>query len=454
MRTKKSIIVVLLIICLLTVCGCSSKEVGPQKLWESFANAVTSDNKEGVAGCYYAPGSTSYTQYLESSELELFMANSDSIRTNSFEVITECDLSTATVVQKYYSAKVNATVTVLGEATDVEFEVYMSKTSDNGWFFTNPINIDAFEGELGNLPDDLWLRSALHVEGNFLYKPTYTIGTNEINYKEISISSYTANEKDVVIPAEINGLPVTTIKKYAFMKMGNIFEITFSNSKMRTLSIPESIVTIEDYAFFESAKLQELLIPKGVKTIGEFAFASSTGLKKVSFDIDDSGIYTEELLQEIASESDSGIVIKNARNMYVGDIIELDEGSSKLVKWSASPSNVATIDADKGTLTALSSGTVTITASLANDPTVKATVKLTVTPCTELIKVQGSAFDRCSGLEEVYIYARNPNSFGVAGSTFKLSSDVIIYVPKGSKEMYASSSNWSAYKEQIQEMDE
>lgn len=453
MRTRKSIIAFLFVICLLTVCGCSSKEVGPQKLWERYVEAVNSKNNEGIAATYFAEGSSAYTQYLSDEENFRTVNEIDSIKTTSFEYLTQSDLSSSTVVQKYFSAKINATIEVLGESYDSEFEVYMSETNVNGWFFTTPVNINPFEGELGNIPDDLWLRSALHTEGDFLYKPFYTLDGNVVTYSGIAISNYVGNGKDVVIPAEINGLPVTTIKKYAFMKLGSIFEITFSNSKMRTLSIPETVTTIEDYAFFEAGKLKELTIPSGVKTIGEFAFASCVDLKKISFDINDSELYSEEFLKEIASKSDSGIEIKGARNMYVGDIINLKEGNNKLVNWSVDKSNVASIDTDKGTLTAKSSGTVVITASLKSDPTIKATVTLTVSNCSELIKIQGSAFDRCSNLEEMYIYATNPNSFGVAGTSFKLNPAITIYVPKGSKEMYQNSTTWATYKDQIKEME-
>ena len=56
-------------------------------------------------------------------------------------------------------------------------------------------------------------------------------------------------------------------------------------------------------------------------------------------------------------------------------------------------------------------------------------------------------------LEEMYIYATNPNSFGVAGTSFKLNPAITIYVPKGSKEMYQNSTTWATHKDQIKEME-
>lgn len=453
MKARKPIIVFLVLISILVLGGCSSKETGPKKLWDQYVDGMNNKDIEKVASTYYVKGSSSFKQYVENESNLLQFDSVDNIKTKSFTLDVLSDLSTTSVVQKYCSAKVAATIELLGEKFDLEFDVYMSKTTADGWFFTSEVTVDPLEDRHGNLPDDLWLRSALREEGDFLYKPSYTLTEDEVTYSSVAISSYQGNAKDVVIPEEINGLPVTTIKKYAFMKLGKVFEITYSSSKMRTLTLSKNITTIEEYAFFESGKLKELTIPSNVTSIGEYAFASSKNLEKVVFEIDDSNLYTEDFMKEIASTSTDGIVIKNARNMYVGDIITLVEGNEKLVAWSVDKTNVATIDADKGTLTALSAGEVTVTASLKSDPTIKATVKIKVSSCTELTKVQGNAFERCSGLKEIYVYAKNPNSFGISGSSFKLTDDVIIYVPKGSKEMYMNSSNWSSYKDQIKEME-
>lgn len=453
MKARKPIIIFLVLISILVLGGCSSYDKGPRKLWDKYVAGMNKKSIEEVAATYYDPKSSGYSEYITNVNNLAQFDTVDSITTKSFELLTQSDLSSSTVVQKYYSAKVNATVVLQNTNFDLEFEVYMSKTTESGWFFTSQVIVDPLADRFGNLPDDLWLRNALHVEGDFLYKPSYTLNADSVTYSSAAISSYTGNSKDVVIPSEINGLPVTTIKKYAFMKLGSIFEITFSGSKMRSVVIPDTVTTIEEYAFFESAKLKELTLPSSVTSVGEFAFASCKNLRKVTFAFDDSDLYTEELLKELESTSTSGIIIKNARNLYVGDIIQLEAVSDRKVTWSVDKTNVATIDADKGTITAKSPGDIIITAAVSDDPTIKATVKVNVQACKELTKIQGSAFERCTGLKEMYINAKNPNSFGIAGTSFKLSKDVTIFVPKGSKEMYVNSSNWSSYKDQIKEME-
>lgn len=453
MKIKKSIIMILSIICLVILGGCSSQDKGARKLWNDFTSAVNEKNNEKIALTFFEKDSNDYNSFLENEESFRLFSEIDSIKTQAFDYFCTTDFTSAGNGEMYYAVHVKANIICLGDDNDYEFDIYMNRNKRSGWKFSNVVNINPFEGELGNTPNDQWLRSALYNENGFLYKKTYTSQDGQIVYNGITLSSYDKNAKNVVIPSEIEGLPVTSIQKFAFMKQGKIFQITYSNSKMSSLVIPETVTTIGDYAFFQCKNLRELNIPASVKSIGEYAFASSTKIGKLVFNIDDSEMYNDELLAEVASESEDGIVIKGAHNMYVGDIINLQEASSQLVTWSVDKTNVATIDPDKGILTAVGTGDVTITATLKSNPAAVATVTLSVSACPETlqIKIQSTAFDRLDGLKELYINARNPFLINLT-SALKLSSKVTIYVPKGSLEMYQSAANWSAYKEQIQEM--
>lgn len=66
----------------------------------------------------------------------------------------------------------------------------------------------------------------------------------------------------------------------------------FSNSKIKKITLPNNLLTINFNAFEECVELEEVIIPNGVTTIGNHAFADCTNLKKVSIpnsvtDIDD-----------------------------------------------------------------------------------------------------------------------------------------------------------------------
>ena len=65
-----------------------------------------------------------------------------------------------------------------------------------------------------------------------------------------------------------------------------------------------------------------------------------------------------------------------------------------------------------------------------------------------------SAFNRCSDLTDLYITSLNPNSIVLAsGTSFALSSDVTIWVPKGTKQLYQYHTSWAKYANQIKEVE-
>jgi hypothetical protein len=201
--------------------------------------------------------------------------------------------------------------------------------------------------------------------------------------------------------------------------------------------------------------LQTVIIPNSVKTIGGntgLSFASCRSLKTITINVDDSEMYGDSQ-ETIASTSTDDIEILGARNMYVGDIIQLSEASGKLIYWTVNNPDVVSVDRDKGIVTAIKNGSATITASLAADPTKKATVKITISACPVLLVASSNSFDRCSGLEKLILNVVNPNCINTSVTKFRLSTKVMIYVPKGSAEMYKNNSVWSTYAEQIYELD-
>lgn len=74
----------------------------------------------------------------------------------------------------------------------------------------------------------------------------------------------------VTIPAQWNGLPVTSIHSYAFDNCSGVTKII----------LPDSIKTIESFAFFSCGML-EISIPASVSTIGASAFYGCKALKKL-----------------------------------------------------------------------------------------------------------------------------------------------------------------------------
>jgi PKD repeat protein len=84
----------------------------------------------------------------------------------------------------------------------------------------------------------------------------------------ITITEYTGSDGIVIIPAEIEGLPVITIGASAFADC----------SGLTTVSIPDSVTTIGDSAFSDCSGLTTLSIPNNVTSIGYYAFQGCSGL--------------------------------------------------------------------------------------------------------------------------------------------------------------------------------
>jgi hypothetical protein len=95
------------------------------------------------------------------------------------------------------------------------------------------------------------------VEGDFV------IDIHRESGLEGVLVDYKGSKKDIVIPDETNGLPITAIADGVFRKKG-----------LTSVTLPKGLVKIgkEAFAFNE---LTTLTIPKDVKFIGENAFASN-----------------------------------------------------------------------------------------------------------------------------------------------------------------------------------
>jgi hypothetical protein len=84
----------------------------------------------------------------------------------------------------------------------------------------------------------------------------------------ITITRYTGDGGDVVIPDTIEDKPVTLIGEYAFENYSTLTAIT----------IPDSVTVIGDYAFSSCFSLANVSMGSGVKVIGENAFDYCTAL--------------------------------------------------------------------------------------------------------------------------------------------------------------------------------
>src|ERR1035437_10047792 len=90
------------------------------------------------------------------------------------------------------------------------------------------------------------------------------------NNGAITITGYTGTNTVVLIPDTTNGYPVTSIGGGAF-----------SSTNITSVTIPGSITSIGDGAFYGCIKLASLTIPSSITNIGAAAFNSCLSLTNV-----------------------------------------------------------------------------------------------------------------------------------------------------------------------------
>lgn len=119
---------------------------------------------------------------------------------------------------------------------------------------------------------DVQLPPHLQSNKDNIYNNLYYESFEKNGKKQIKITGLTNPDEAYIVPAEIEGLPVTEIAPYAF---------TFSNEmnapirpNVKQLQLPASLQTIGDYAFAHTDGLlqNKLSIPQNVTTIGAHTF--------------------------------------------------------------------------------------------------------------------------------------------------------------------------------------
>jgi hypothetical protein len=105
----------------------------------------------------------------------------------------------------------------------------------------------------------------------------------EIENGAATITGYTGSAKDVEIPAQIGGKPVTTIGEDAFR-----------DNRLTGITIPNSVTSI-GYLAFSGNELTSVTFPDSVTSIGGLAFTNDP-LTSVTIpanvDINQEGLYT------------------------------------------------------------------------------------------------------------------------------------------------------------------
>ncbi len=116
----------------------------------------------------------------------------------------------------------------------------------------------------------------------------------EIDNGKITICGLKKQKADIIIPAQINGFPVSFIESSAFSNDKKLKSITIKNNiteigeavfkdctSLKTVHLTSPVTAIGEEAFAGCKALASIEFPKQLKTIGRSAFIACSSLKKI-----------------------------------------------------------------------------------------------------------------------------------------------------------------------------
>lgn len=118
------------------------------------------------------------------------------------------------------------------------------------------------------------------------------------DYSSVLIIRYKGNDADVVIPAEIEGIPVTGIGTSAFLNNTTVESVIIPDTvisltgraytgndgcfkgctSLKSVVIPDTIDVIPEACFYGCASLEDIVLPVGLTEIPSFAFYKCSSL--------------------------------------------------------------------------------------------------------------------------------------------------------------------------------
>lgn len=110
----------------------------------------------------------------------------------------------------------------------------------------------------------------------------------------IKITDCNELAEEIIIPNEIEGIPVTAIEKEAFKFCKKLTSVSIPNSitsignyafyvcsSLTSLTIPDSVIYINDHAFESCSKLKSVKLSENIKSINRFSFSSCESLTSI-----------------------------------------------------------------------------------------------------------------------------------------------------------------------------
>ena len=250
-----------------------------------------------------------------------------------------------------------------------------------------------------------------------------------INSESIKITKYSGSEKNVEIPASINGLPVTSIGDWAFSGCIGLTSIT----------IPDSVTSIDWCAFSGCTGLTEITIPDSVTSIGYAAFGHCTGLTSINADIN-SNHYSS--IDGVLFSKDKSCLIsypigKSSKKYTIPDSVtsigQVAFGDCTGLTEITIPNSVTSIDNSAfSNCTELTSITIPNSVTSIEEYAFSDCTGLTeITIPDSVTSISGSAFWGCTGLTAINADVNSNHYSSIDGVLFSKDKSCLISYPIG-----------------------
>ncbi len=219
--------------------------------------------------------------------------------------------------------------------------------------------------------------------------------------------------KNVAIPNS-----VIEIGAYAF----------FNSNGMITLSLPNSLEKIEIYAFEYCHNLQNIsTIPESISIIGTGALSGCSSLKNIKVDSNNKK-YCDIDGVLYSKDRKTLHTVPGGREEYI-----FPSSVTDIRDYAFVDCKIKTIEVPEG-ISSIPWGCFEECSSLES-------VSLSKT----ITSINAHAFDLCNELSTVYSYNPNPPVAYMSSFNDYCNKDAIIYVPKGSKAKYAAAEGWNYF---------
>ena len=264
---------------------------------------------------------------------------------------------------------------------------------------------------------------------------------------ETSSNKLIAGCQNTVIPNS-----VCTIDQFAFGGCSELTSVIIPNSVtsigdyafevcrgLKSVTIPNSVISIGDGAFALCKSLTSVSIPNSVISIGDGAFSECNNLSSI---IVDSGnpIYD--------SRNDCNAIIETATNTLIAGCMNTIIPNSIITIGKAAfcyRIGLTSVDIPSSVIT------ISYVAFYGCEGLTSVTIPKSVTT------IANSAFRECGDLTDVYCYIVNPSAIFMGNDVFYLASSDYsgrtLHVPYGTAKDYRADERWYSYFGSIVEMD-